>query len=87
MRESIRLEPPTNAISVEAKEDTLIAGKYQVYKGEAIIVLQTCVQRDPAVWGDDVRPRAWESRAADASRRRRSSGRSACSTANSKRCP
>ncbi|EJD48679.1 cytochrome P450 [Auricularia subglabra TFB-10046 SS5] len=53
MREVLRLEPPPVAMIVEPREDTVVGGKYQVYKGEAVVLLQYCVHRDPKVWGDD----------------------------------
>lgn len=53
MREVLRLEPPPVAMIVEPREDTVIGGKYQVYKGEAVVLLQYCVHRDTKVWGHD----------------------------------
>ncbi|KZV98413.1 cytochrome P450 [Exidia glandulosa HHB12029] len=59
MRESIRLDPPTVAQSVQPKQDTLITdaangGKqYQLYKDESVILLNHCSQRDEKVWGED----------------------------------
>lgn len=40
-------------LSVQPIEDTLLAGKYQVHKGDAIILLIKQSHRDPAVFGDD----------------------------------
>jgi cytochrome P450/NADPH-cytochrome P450 reductase len=56
VRETMRLHPPVSARGVSAIEDTtLCGGKYAVKKG-AFFRLQTiCAQRDPAVWGEDVR--------------------------------
>lgn len=53
MRETLRLDAPISQISVTPKEDTLLAGQYQVYKDEPMALLLKKMQVDPAVYGDD----------------------------------
>ncbi|KAI1409982.1 cytochrome P450 [Hypoxylon sp. FL1857] len=53
MRETLRLDAPISQISVTAKEDTLLAGKYPIYKDEAAAMLLKKMHVDPAVYGDD----------------------------------
>ncbi|KAI0384686.1 cytochrome P450 [Hypomontagnella monticulosa] len=53
MRETLRLDAPISQISVSPKEDTLLAGKYPVYKDEPMALLLKKMQVDPAVYGDD----------------------------------
>jgi cytochrome P450/NADPH-cytochrome P450 reductase len=55
MRETLRLSPPATGRSVAPLKDTTLGGgKYAVKPGETIIVQTLIMQRDPAVWGDDV---------------------------------
>jgi cytochrome P450 / NADPH-cytochrome P450 reductase len=52
----MRLFPPATARGVVPIEDTtLMNGKYAVKKGSVLVVQTICAQRDPKVWGDDVR--------------------------------
>ncbi|KAH7367976.1 bifunctional P-450:NADPH-P450 reductase [Plectosphaerella cucumerina] len=53
LRETLRLNSTIPAFSVEAREDTLLAGKYRVAAGETIINLLASSHLDPAVYGDD----------------------------------
>ncbi|OTA99870.1 hypothetical protein M426DRAFT_67006 [Hypoxylon sp. CI-4A] len=53
MRETLRLCAPISQFSVTAKEDTLLAGKYPVYKGELMSLFLRKVHVDPAVYGED----------------------------------
>ncbi|KAI1440699.1 cytochrome P450 [Annulohypoxylon stygium] len=53
MRETLRLDAPITQFGVTAKEDTLLAGKYPVYKDEPIALLLKKGHVDPAVYGDD----------------------------------
>ncbi|KAK1543827.1 bifunctional P-450/NADPH-P450 reductase [Colletotrichum paranaense] len=53
LRETLRLCATIPAFAVEAKEDTLIGGKYPVKKGESIACLLGKSQLDPIVYGDD----------------------------------
>ncbi|KAF2264005.1 cytochrome P450 [Lojkania enalia] len=53
LRETLRLQPTAPSIGLQAKEDTVIGGKYQVTKGTPIIALFSKVHRDPAVYGED----------------------------------
>ncbi|KAI1135806.1 cytochrome P450 [Hypoxylon sp. FL0543] len=53
MRETLRLDAPITQFSVTAKEDTLLAGKYPIYKDEAAALLLKKMHVDPAVYGDD----------------------------------
>lgn len=58
MRESLRLSPTASARAVAAKEDTIIRGSngaYLVKKDQTIVVHPSESQRDPLVWGEDVR--------------------------------
>lgn len=56
MRETLRLCSPIPAFGVEAKEEnTKLAGKYPVKKGEPIISLLIKSHLDPRVYGDDAR--------------------------------
>lgn len=53
LRETLRINSTIPAITVEPREDTLLAGKYQVSKGETITLLLAKAHRDPAVFGDN----------------------------------
>ncbi|KAG5916460.1 hypothetical protein E4U42_007658, partial [Claviceps africana] len=53
LRETLRLTSGIPAFSVEAYEDTLLAGKYLVHKGEPITVFLLKAHVDPAVFGED----------------------------------
>ncbi|CAG9997023.1 unnamed protein product [Clonostachys byssicola] len=54
LRETLRLTSTIPAFSVEPKEDTMIAGKYFVKKGQPIMNLVFKAHLDPAVYGDTV---------------------------------
>ncbi len=72
--ESLRLWPTAPAFSVFAKEDTLLAGRYEVLKGQRFIVLLPGLHRDKKVWGaqadqfnpDNFTPEAIENRPSEA---------------------
>jgi cytochrome P450/NADPH-cytochrome P450 reductase len=53
LRESLRLQPTAPAMSVQPKKDTTIGGKYEVKKGQSLVVLFPKLHRDPVVWGED----------------------------------
>lgn len=53
LRETLRVNATIPLFTVESFEDTLIAGKYPVKKGEVIVNLLAKSQLDPAVFGDD----------------------------------
>ncbi|KAK6222971.1 bifunctional P-450:NADPH-P450 reductase [Colletotrichum tabaci] len=53
LRETLRLSSTIPAFGVEAKENTLIGGKYRVKKGEPIALLLGRAHLDPVVYGDD----------------------------------
>ncbi|RAR07669.1 NADPH-cytochrome P450 reductase-like protein [Stemphylium lycopersici] len=53
LRETLRLQAPAPVISMTAKEDTTIGGKYAVKAGAPIAALLSMVHRDPAVYGED----------------------------------
>ncbi|KAI1087852.1 cytochrome P450 [Rostrohypoxylon terebratum] len=53
MRETLRLDAPITQFARTAKEDTLLAGKYLVYKDELVGLLLKKSHIDPAVYGDD----------------------------------
>ncbi|KAK2031390.1 cytochrome P450 [Colletotrichum zoysiae] len=55
LRETLRLSATIPAFGLEAKEDTLIAGKYRVKKGEPLIALLSKAHLDPVVYGDDAK--------------------------------
>ncbi|CAI6097437.1 unnamed protein product [Clonostachys chloroleuca] len=54
LRETLRLTSTIPAFSVEPMEDTMIAGKYFVKKGQPIVNLVFKAHLDPAVYGDTV---------------------------------
>jgi len=57
MREILRFRPPASIRVVHCLEPTTLGnGKYAVTPDEHITVNATSTNRDPAVWGDDVRP-------------------------------
>ncbi|MEZ0481099.1 bifunctional cytochrome P450/NADPH--P450 reductase [Planococcus sp. SSTMD024] len=63
LNEALRLWPTAPAFSVYAKEDTTLAGKYEVGKGEAFTLLIPELHRDKSVWGQDAesfRPERFE---------------------------
>ncbi|ATY61047.1 Bifunctional P-450 [Cordyceps militaris] len=53
LREVLRLNAPIPAIGVEAKEDTLLGGKYLIPKGNRLTLLIAKSHLDPSVYGDD----------------------------------
>ncbi|WP_159886087.1 bifunctional cytochrome P450/NADPH--P450 reductase [Paenibacillus puerhi] len=63
LNEALRLWPTAPAFSLYAKEDTMLAGKYPLKKGDSVNVLIPKLHRDIGVWGDDVeefRPERFE---------------------------
>ncbi|WP_433859107.1 cytochrome P450 [Streptomyces kronopolitis] len=52
LNEALRLWPTAAAFSRQAREDTLLGGRYPVKAGELITVLTPMLHRDPA-WGDN----------------------------------
>ncbi|NGZ73958.1 bifunctional cytochrome P450/NADPH--P450 reductase [Saccharibacillus alkalitolerans] len=63
LNETLRLWPTAPAFSLRAKEDTKLAGRYPMQKGEAVNVLIPTLHRDKSAWGDDVekfRPERFE---------------------------
>lgn len=52
LNESLRLWPTAPAFSLEALEDTVIGGQYEVKKGQMLTVLTPVLHRDPA-WGEN----------------------------------
>lgn len=55
LRETLRLNATIPLFAVEPLEDTVIAGKYSVAKGDVIINLLAKSHLDPVVYGDDAR--------------------------------
>ena len=64
MRETLRLAPTASARGAEPKEDTILIGgdgdpsnpankRYEVKKGQPIVIQEYIQMRDPAVWGED----------------------------------
>ncbi|WHZ13080.1 MAG: putative bifunctional P-450/NADPH-P450 reductase CypD [Burkholderiaceae bacterium] len=54
LMESLRIWPTAPAFALKPYEDTLLGGRYQVYKHSTIMVLTPALHRDTKVWGDDV---------------------------------
>ena len=56
MREILRFRPPAPARAVHCLEPTTIGnGKYALIPNDHITIDAVSTNRDPAVWGDDVR--------------------------------
>ncbi|WP_367301614.1 cytochrome P450, partial [Arthrobacter globiformis] len=53
LKESLRVWPTAPAFNVAAYEDTVIGGKYEVTKGQPLMVLIPKLHRDKAAWGED----------------------------------
>ena len=57
LRETLRVHPPVVVRTVRCLEPTTIGnGKYAVTPDDKITINVISANRDPAVWGDDVRP-------------------------------
>lgn len=54
LNEALRLWPTAPAFSMFAKENTLLADRYPVHKGQRITVLLPKLHRDHGAWGEDV---------------------------------
>ena len=52
-KETLRLWPTAPAFAVQPREETVIAGRYQVHQGETIIIITPGLHRDRTAWGDD----------------------------------
>ncbi|PEA54221.1 NADPH--cytochrome reductase [Bacillus pseudomycoides] len=52
LNETLRLWPTAPAISLYAKEDTILGGKYSIEKGREVTLLIPKLHRDASVWGD-----------------------------------
>ncbi|MCA6092108.1 cytochrome P450 [Streptomyces sp. SCA3-4] len=52
LNEALRLWPTAAAFTREAREDTLLGGRYRLRAGEGVTVLTPMLHRDPA-WGDN----------------------------------
>ncbi|MFI9201485.1 bifunctional cytochrome P450/NADPH--P450 reductase [Streptomyces sp. NPDC053048] len=52
LNEALRLWPTAAAFAREAREDTLLAGRYPLRAGEGVTVLTPMLHREPA-WGDN----------------------------------
>ncbi|KJZ78080.1 hypothetical protein HIM_02717 [Hirsutella minnesotensis 3608] len=55
LRETLRISSAIPGFTVEALEDTLLAGKYLVRKGEPVTAMLARAHLDPVVYGDDAR--------------------------------
>lgn len=53
LRESLRLSPTAPAITLTAKHDTVLAGKYPVKAGSPISAFLPMLHRDPIAYGED----------------------------------
>lgn len=51
--ETLRLWPTAPGYFREAKQDTVVGGRYPIAKGQMLMVVLQRVHRDRAVWGDD----------------------------------
>jgi cytochrome P450 len=51
--EALRLWPTAPGFAREARQDTILGGRYPMRKGQWVIVVAPLLHRDP-VWGDDV---------------------------------
>jgi cytochrome P450/NADPH-cytochrome P450 reductase len=51
--EALRLWPTAPGFAREARQDTMLGGRYPMRKGQWVIVVAPLLHRDP-VWGDDV---------------------------------
>jgi cytochrome P450/NADPH-cytochrome P450 reductase len=52
LRETLRLWPTAPAFARTPYEDTIIGGRYEIKKGDELLVLLPSLHRDPAVWKD-----------------------------------
>jgi len=53
LKESLRLWPTAPAFNRHPYGPTILGGKYQVDKQDALTVLSPMLHRDPSIWGDD----------------------------------
>ncbi|MFM9425768.1 cytochrome P450/NADPH-cytochrome P450 reductase [Variovorax sp. GrIS 2.14] len=53
LKESLRLYPTAPAISMRAKENTTIGGKYTIHKKNMVIMHALALHRDKGIWGED----------------------------------
>lgn len=63
LNEALRLWPTAPAFALEAKEDTILADRYPMKKGDSVIVLLPKLHRDAGAWGEDAerfRPERFE---------------------------
>lgn len=61
--EALRLWPTAPGFSLQAKKDTVLAGKYAVNQGDRMVVLIPQLHRDVSAWGEDAemfRPERFE---------------------------
>jgi len=54
LKEALRLWPTAPAFNRHPYESTVLGGKYQIDKQNALTVLTPMLHRDPTIWGDDV---------------------------------
>ncbi|GII94874.1 bifunctional cytochrome P450/NADPH--P450 reductase [Sinosporangium siamense] len=55
LRETLRLYPTAPAFGVYPKEDTVLANRYPLHKGQSLLILIPSLHRDPDVWDDPER--------------------------------
>ena len=54
LKEALRLNPTAPGWTVAANEDeTVLEGKYEIKKGQTVLVVLDALHKDPAVWGED----------------------------------
>jgi len=52
LKEALRLWPTAPAFARTPYEDTIIGGRYEIKKGEEVLILLPALHRDPSVWKD-----------------------------------
>lgn len=55
LEESLRLWPTAPAFARVSKQDTLLAGKYEIPAGQGVDIILPALHRDPKVWDDPER--------------------------------
>ncbi|AMM24364.1 bifunctional cytochrome P450/NADPH--P450 reductase [Variovorax sp. PAMC 28711] len=53
LKEALRLYPTAPAISMRAKENTTIGGKYTIHKKNMVIMHALALHRDKGIWGEN----------------------------------
>lgn len=54
LKEALRLNPTAPGWTVAANQDeTVLDGKYEIKKGQTVLITLDALHKDPAVWGED----------------------------------